>query len=226
MGNELKIQSEKYLNDIRLFRYHEIGSENYLEKYALNMDVSEKLLSMVSVFEVIYRNKVHSILSRELASDYLTNRALNTFNKFETKKIKHAYTKAEKKNIQVKESKVITYLTLGFWCGLIENNKLWCKHLYKLFSVETRRANSLSSIIEKMNAILKIRNMISHHERIISKQSINIMGTSESITTLTLWLIEPEDKEFHDYIESYLKSKSNEISKLMGKSAISSSILR
>ena len=59
--------------------------------------------------------------------------------------------------------------------------------------------------------------MISHHERIISKPGINITGTSESITALTLWLIEPEDKEFLGYIESYLQSRSNEIRQLLGK---------
>ena len=217
MDEKLKAQSEKYLNDIRLFRYHEIGKDDYLEKYTLNMNVSEKLLSMISVFEVIYRNKVHNILLHDLANDYLTNRSLNTFNKHEIIKIKSAYKKAKKENIQIKESKVIAYLTLGFWCGLIEKNKLWCQHLYKLFSKETRKTNSFNSIIEKIHSILEIRNMISHHERIISKPGINITGTSESITALTLWLIEPEDKEFLGYIESYLQSKSNEIRQLLGK---------
>lgn len=217
MDNSLKKQSEKYLNDIRLYRYYEIGNENYLEKYALNMEVSEKLLSMISLFEVIYRNKAHTLLSTHLSTDYLTNPNLHIFSKEEIKSIKRAYRKAEKAKTQIKDSKAITYLTLGFWCNLVKKNQLWCKYLYQLFPQEIRQKHKLSNIIEMIDSIHTIRNMISHHERIISKPGINISGTSDTLTKLTIWLIEREDKDFHDYIEAYLCKKSDEIIALLSK---------
>ena len=215
MDSKLKAQTEKYLNEIRLFRYVEMDNENYLEKYILNMDISEKMLGIISIFEVIYRNKVHNILRDHLANDYLINPNPNFFNSSEIKIIKRAYKEAHKADVKIKEARTITLLTFGFWCGLIKNNKLWCKYLYKTFSKAARKANSLRNILVKINFILEIRNMISHHERIISKSGINIIGTLEDIAALTLGMIELEDKEFYMQIESYLKLKINEIKRLL-----------
>lgn len=215
MDEKLKSQSAKYLNDIRLFRYYKIGNDNYLEMYLLNMNVSEKILSMISVFEVIFRNKIDNLLSKSIGTNYLTNSTI--FNDEEKKLTKRAYKKAEKASIKITDSRALTYLTLGFWCGLIENNKLWCKYLYKIFPREIRKANTLRSIIKKINSILYIRNMISHHERIISKPGIDILGISNNIIELTLWLIDSEDQEFLYYIKPWLDSKSNEIRSLLKK---------
>lgn len=212
INDKLRTQAEKYLSDIRLFRYHEIGSKNFIQMYALNMDVSEKLLSMISFFEIIYRNKVHNILSTQLASDYLTNANLKIFNELESRQVKKAYARTKSK---IKESKVITYLTLGFWCGFLKKNKLWCKYLYKLFSKERRMSTSIRSIIQKTELILKIRNKISHHERIISKSGISISEAMNTITDLTLWLIEKEDVDFYIYVETYFQDKTQEIKNLL-----------
>jgi len=67
----LKIQSMKYLTGTRLYRYFKLNNDKWLDEYTLNMEVSEKLLSMISLFEIIYRNKIHSILSTDLGKDYL-----------------------------------------------------------------------------------------------------------------------------------------------------------
>lgn len=210
-------QAQKYLTDIRLFRYRQY--DNPIDTYILNINISEKFISMISIFEIIYRNKINFILSNRLGNDYLTRKELNIFNKDNISQIKRARKKINS-NLNVKHSKIITYLTLGFWCEIIQNNKLWCQHLYLLFPKKIRQSNSIRSIISKAKLISKIRNMIAHHERIISKPGINISEIINTISDLTLWLIEEQDNIFREYIKNLFIIKKQEILQLLNNRAL------
>ncbi len=95
MDDKLKPQAEKYLTDIRLFRYYEMGEDDFLQHYSLNMEVSEKLLSIISIFEIIYRNKINMLLSTALGVNYLTDDSLNVFSNDDKGNIKRAFKKAQ-----------------------------------------------------------------------------------------------------------------------------------
>jgi len=215
MDDKLKSQADKYLTDTRLFRYYEIADENYLQKYTLNMEVSEKLLSIISIFEIIYRNKINMLLSKELGENYLTNSTLNVFGKEDRKNIKHAFNEAVKSGVAITNSRAITWLTLGFWSNLINNNLLWCKYLYKLFPKNIRQTHTLSELAKMIRSIYKMRNKISHHERIINKHGTSIPNTLKALNSMTDWLIEPEDKEFRAFAKNYIQKKSAEITDLL-----------
>lgn len=217
MNKNLNFQSEKYLSDIRLFRYYEIASDEPLKMYLINLEVSEKIFGIISLFEVILRNKIHIILSTMLGSDYLTNQQLKIFNKHELQLIQKAIYKASQKNIQIKESKILSLLTLGFWCELPQNNYLWCKYLYKLFSKDIRKKNNIKIIKKNFSFIAELRNKIAHHERIINKPNICIKQSLKCISDMILWLIDEEDKDFFNYMKEYLLKNMEEIKKDLEK---------
>lgn len=210
IDEKLKTECKKYFSDIRLYRYYEMD-KNYLKIYFYNLNISEKLLSMISIFEIILRNKIHEILVSNLSEDYLINPNIKIFNKYEHKLIERAHEKSISMNLKIKESKILSSLTLGFWCNLLKNNYLWCKFLNKIYSKRVRRSNSLKLIIKKIDLILKIRNMIAHHERIIKKPGICIEETIKCITDSILLLIDPEDTFFLSEIRDFLLGKEEEI---------------
>lgn len=190
MNDKLKPQAEKYLTDIRLFRYYEMGENDFLQKYSLNMEVSEKLLSIISIFEILYRNKINMLLSTALGYNYLTDDSLNVFSTDDKGNIKRAFKKAQEAGVEITSSRAITWLTLGFWAGLINNNLLWCKYLYKLFPKNIRQQHTLNELAYMISSIHEMRNKISHHERIISKPGTSIPNTLKALDNLCDWLIE------------------------------------
>ena len=122
-----------------------------------------------------------------------------------------AHKDASRTPVNVKDSRVLTLLTLGFWYGLVKNNLLWCKYIYKIFPKEVRKKVKLRQMLSQMNLILKVRNKIAHHERILNKSGISIILVMECITNLTLSLVEREDSEFRIYIEQFLSNKAEEV---------------
>lgn len=206
MTDELEKQAKKYFSDIRLFRYS--NQDDLIGAYFDNLKVSENLLSMISVFEVIFRNKINSVLV-VVSKDYLTNQKINIFNKEEKGIIKNAYKEAKK--INIKESKVLTILTLGFWCKLILNRSLWGKYLNKIFPIQFRQEVKPKIIFNQIHLILKVRNKIAHHERVVKKEGIQLNEVLDAITILTLSLIDKKDENFRAYIRKFLEHKANAI---------------
>jgi len=119
------------------------------------------------------------------------------------------------KNLNNIEGKMLTLLTLSFWCVLFENNSLWCHSLYLVFPKKVRQENSIRAINMKLKDILRLRNKIAHHERIVHKKGTAIYKTVEDIKLILNWLIENDDDEFYQYIKCFIDSKMEEIKNLL-----------
>lgn len=213
-NKELQNQAETYLSDIRLYRY------NSFNEYLLNLQVSTNLLSMISILEVILRNKIHKILKKH-DSEYLStkdsklelpnqciNRIKSLSDNYFAKKYKN------KKAPSIKESKKITLLPISFWYDLLTFS-MWIKYLHLLFPKKVRTNVKFGSIKRKLRKIVELRNKIAHHERIISKPGFDIKKLALDITDFTMWLIEDKNHNFKTRIKEYLDEQSNKILKLI-----------
>lgn len=106
MTNELISQGKKYFSDTRMFRYLKL--QNPLGAYFDNIIVSEKLLSMISIFEIIFRKKVNSVLLERYGNDYLTRNSLSLFNTHEKALIERAIKEARKSQVKIERSRILT----------------------------------------------------------------------------------------------------------------------
>jgi abortive infection bacteriophage resistance protein len=219
--NELS-QCEIYLSNIRMYRYQEIGLKTKISPmklYLLNLEISEKILGLIALVEIILRNKIHS----ELKNDRYLNKDSNVLSiedyKTINKTMKKITGKTKSKVPRILESKIISNLTFGFWSRLFKNHKLWAKQLSRIFPKEIRSQNALTT--GKINRILSnihsLRNNIAHHERIIGKRGINIPQVLSDMQNLVSWMILDEHHQIKRKIAHDMGKKIDAILKLNSK---------
>lgn len=213
-GIKLSEQANKYISGIRLYRYNKslsIDSEGVMELYFLNLSISQEILGLISIFEIIFRNRIHNTLKH---LNYLDSSS-NLLRKCDYEVIIRENKKISKEKNPPKniESRVIASLTLGFWCTLFKNDKLWSSHLSKIFEKKVREKNSITfgKINNDLENIKNIRNKIAHHERIIFKHGIILEDYIDSIIQTSLSMINREDIEFLRYIENEFNIRKNRI---------------
>ena len=215
MDTSLELQANKYLSDIRLYRFKEMASNNdLLTLYMVNIELSMKTLGLIGLVEVILRNKVNKILSSDLGSDYLEGKH-GFFTEKEKSTIGRLRKKIQNLSLNIKSSRLLSKLTFGFWCGLFQNNKLWCQSLSKVFPKNMRQEQQIT--FRKINATLKklyaLRNKIAHHERLLKKIDLQ-NNVFLPLRNLLDWLIDEEDKQFKTYILEHLEINIKELEKL------------
>lgn len=215
MTVRLDIQAGKYLSKTRLYKYAIINKDNQLKAYEDNLAVSEKIISMISFFEVIFRNKINMVLVSKFGADYLRNKNRGKiFDKTEQRMIDSAYNKSEKESIKILESKVLTELTLGFWCMIAKKYSLWTECLHKIHP--NKKGVKFKIFKRQITLIADIRNKIAHHERIVKKRPYSMQFILSIITEQTLLLIDENDDEFKEHVKSYMDSSSQMIQRLIG----------
>ena len=209
----LESQADKYLSGVKLYRYHEFAklyNRDVLDLYALNLSLSQEVLGMIAIFEVVLKNKVHNAL-KGFNSSYL-----EPSSKFlEVDTYKNVLVPAKKRILRdtdvpnIIESRLVSKLTLGVWCKLFECDKLWARHLSKIFDKNIRKEKSITLGLVKMRleAIHMLRNKVAHHERILYCHDIPLEDVVAYITDLTLWMISKEDSEFKSTVEGLLSAK-------------------
>ena len=115
------------------------------------------------------------------------------------------------------EGRVLSNLTLGFWCNLFESKKLWGKYLYKIFDKNIRKKEAITEglINYNLKKIQNIRNKIAHHGRIIFKRDLPLNDYIKAITDTTTWLVSDSDTEFYKIIKTELEERRQNILQLL-----------
>lgn len=212
MTGFLDSQAAKYFSKTRLYRYAIINEGSHVQAYFDNLIISTKLVGMISVFEVIFRNKIHALLSEKFGHDYLVTAKHDAFNKNERSSVKGALKQAVKSDVKIKESRVLSELTLGFWCGLALNRKLWAKCLHQVHATSSVAARvKFKDFSRRIRLILEIRNKAAHHDRIAKKRPYNIDTILSAITEEVLLMIDDADFDFKQYIEQYMAATAAEV---------------
>ena len=215
MSDQKNNQPEKYLSEFRLYRFKSKVKTSPLEMYFDNLNLSERLMSMIAIFEVIFRNRIDSVLTEKFGDNYLSNPKITIFNKHEKEKIKSAYRKAKSQPIRNKKSRALTELTLGFWCNLVKKSRLWTSCVHNIHP--QRKGIKFKTFKKNIGLIYEIRNKIAHHERILRKRPYNVPQLTSIIIYETRNLVDNTDKQFLDDINQFLESKTSEIIEIIKK---------
>jgi len=162
---------EEYLSKDRLSTYLKLANgnrEKAIELYIKNKAISEKLYSTLSEFEVILRNAINAILSKEISYEWYNkdNVLINPKHKEVIYKVSYEITKDKK---QLNNSNIISNLNFGFWVYLFNadyDKNLWSKHLHKIF-INKPKGLKRSKIRMELDKFKKIRNRIAHCECIL-----------------------------------------------------------
>lgn len=163
------------LSKDRLHRYVRLGGgdrKKAVQFYEMNNLVSESLFGVIRGLEVPLRNSVHNIMTKEIGHPDWYDR-IKVLEHRELASISSAKAAIEKSAKPVIPSRVISELSMGFWCGLtskIYDASLWVPHLHKAFphvKIGRKAAN------KRLERIRLIRNRIAHHECILDYKLSN-----------------------------------------------------
>lgn len=218
-SNPLSNQANKYFSKVRMFRYHEHGgklSTLPIDIYMKNIEISQHVIGMISIFEIVLKNKIDAVLS---PLNYLDSSS-GILSKQQYGEIASLDKKINKRSDAPRDirSRRLSNLTLGFWCSLFEDKKLWSKHLCKIFEKEIRQTYQIthSKILRITRDVRELRNNIAHHDRILFKKDKYLGTTVDEMVEITLNLIDSKDIEFKNYMGKELLKKKRAIEKIKG----------
>lgn len=187
---------EKYFN-----RYPD-NEQKAIEHYHSNIELSESFYSVLSIFEVAFRNSLNRELTEYFGTEdwYLKVESIpglrNLKNNINTAK-KHIANRSE----NITANKVIAELTLGFWVRLLNAEYelvLW-KPLRKAFPYVDKKQRQRNKVSAPINKIRDFRNRIFHHEP-VSWNLDKLEETHNRIIMVMGWLNKdlPEIAKMHD----------------------------
>ena len=187
---------EKYFN-----RYPD-NEQKAIEHYHSNIELSESFYSVLSIFEVAFRNSLNRELTEYFGTKdwYLKVESIpglrNLKNNINTAK-KHIANRSE----NITANKVIAELTLGFWVRLLnaEYELILWKPLRKAFPYIDKKQRQRNKISAPINKIRDFRNRIFHHEP-VSWNLDKLEETHNRIIMVMEWLNKdlPEIAKMHD----------------------------
>lgn len=153
---------DKFISDNRLSSYKNIS------EYEKNLIFSKKSYIPLSILEVSLRNSIDALLSEKVSIDwYKEDDFLTTDSKI---KISQAIELLKRKKEKISKHKIKPY-----------EKKLRIKDLKILFpnlpSKNTKITNR-ETIYRELNHIRNFRNRVFHHEKVLNKDSYNLIFTN------------------------------------------------
>lgn len=146
------------------------GLDILLHRYNYNIELGNEFYPLLSIFEIAFRNSLHTAWSTSLNDTaWLLNYANHSFLGLREKtKIQNAIAELTEKNKPLEEGRIIAELTLGFWVSLfdrpfIEINK---KIIRDLFPNASNKQRDIFVIKDQLADIRNLRNRVFHHEPI------------------------------------------------------------
>jgi hypothetical protein len=226
--NYSKIQY--YFSHSRINRYYEASnkSKNHaVNLYFLNLKVSKSFNPVLSIFEVILRNKLNYTLSslfnntnwiidekvgfmNDLSLINSKNRNENKTNLYLLQEILNSEKKLKKLNIPITSCKIISEQSFGFWTCFFDLNyyKILKGSPIKIFKYLPSYVGR-KEISDNINKIRRFRNRINHNEPIcFNKNKIDFSEAIEvhnAILNLLQW-IDPEIIDFINPIDTVLET--------------------
>ena len=168
---QLLISLERTITRERLGRYLTATSQNLANAvllYEMNVALSEVLYGLLHGFEVTARNAMHDALAAGYTRpDWYDLAPLPPYWQQEIVKAKTRLQRIRRGTPP--PGKVVAELTFGFWVDLLSNanhNTLWMG--MKLRAAFRNAVIPRPAIHRRLKDIQRLRNRISHHERILT----------------------------------------------------------
>lgn len=175
---------EKYFN-----RYPN-DEQKAICHYTCNVELSESFYSVLSLFEIAFRNSLNRELVAFFGTDdwYLIIENYPVLKNLKTS-INTAIKHIENRNELVTAHKVIAELPLGFWVRLFNAEYelvLW-KPLRKAFPFKDKQIRQRNKVSAPINKIRDFRNRVFHHEPISWKLD-ELEKTHRRILRVMSWI--------------------------------------
>jgi hypothetical protein len=160
---------EGFLSSDRLSTFLNLAQGNQercIGLYIQNIQISEKLHTLLNEFEVVFRNVINDVLSARYGDEWYNSREIEFIDKHITA-IQRVKQDLHRENKPKTNSNIISNLTLGFWVYLFNKDydqTLWRLELYKIFK---HRRISRSKVREELHKIKNLRNRVAHCECIL-----------------------------------------------------------
>lgn len=157
------------LSENRLSTYLKLADSDTSKAYDLyikNIKLRQKFFCLLTEFEVLFRNKLNTILSAKYGYDCYNSREIFFIDKHITaiQRIKQDLYREKKEQ---SNPNIISNLNLGFWVYLFNKDydlTLWRSELYKTFP---NKRISRKKVREELHKIKNFRNRIAHCECIL-----------------------------------------------------------
>jgi len=137
--------------------------------YQANIQLSEALYPVLSVFEVALRNSLNRELTTMFGTaDWYLHLSATAGLKDLNREITLAQKHITKRGEQISADKIVAELTLGFWTRLLnaEYEKILWKDLRRAFPFIAKKDKTRHNVSSPINQIRNLRNRIFHHEPI------------------------------------------------------------
>ena len=184
---------EKVFSTQRMQKYFDRypdDEEKAIVHYKSNIELSESFYSVLSMFEVAFRNS----LNRELTDFFGTaDWYLRIYTVNGLRNLRNSINLAERHIINrdeiVTADKVIAELTLGFWVRLLnaEYERILWKPIRKAFPYLEKNKRQRNNVSAPVNKIRDFRNRVFHHEP-ISWNLDKLEETNRRIITVMSWI--------------------------------------
>lgn len=145
------------------------NEERAIEHYRINIELSEALYSILSVFEVVLRNSINrELITHFGTTDWYVHMATTPGLKELNKEISNAKRHIIKRGESVSANKIVAELTLGFWVRLlnVEYELVLWKSLRRSFAFMPKQERIRHNVSAPINKIRYLRNRVFHHEPI------------------------------------------------------------
>ena len=146
---------------------------NALKLYEQNVQLSEALYGLLHGIEIATRNSIHAALTLSYGQDTWYDTA--PLIPYWQGKVNDAKTKV---GTGATAGKVVAELTFGFWVDLLKQQNHWSlwvgRKLHSAFP--NAKGCTRKQIHERLKISQRLRNRISHHERVLTSASTLYTG--------------------------------------------------
>lgn len=167
-----KVFFNKVFSDKRMERYFTLypcDEQRAIIHYGCNLQLSEAMYVLLSVFEVTLRNALCRELSQMTGRDdwyavFPNTPGLSNLNRYITQATKQISIRHE----QITPSKIVAELTLGFWVSLFnsEYERILWKDLRRAFPYMPKSIRQRKNVSAPLNRFRVFRNRVFHNESI------------------------------------------------------------
>ena len=173
MRDEYWLNLEQCLSTERLEPYQADGAcrIEVTARYLWNVALSESLYAPLHFCEIALRNSIHTCLqAHTMREDWYETLELTSWAKEQIQKAKRELRQSKK---PIEPGRVVAELNFGFWTSLFEQDyegrsaSFLPKGIKRAFPLMPKSHHKRKAIKGRLDKIRKLRNRVSHHERII-----------------------------------------------------------
>ncbi|MFP5437587.1 MAG: Abi family protein [Bacteroidia bacterium] len=180
---------EEVMSPERMSRYLVATNDNTkkaMTLYRKNLQLSQEMFTVISCFEVAFRNKINEQYSSQFGTDWLRESISQTgfFNKTTCIRTKKIIERAYKNLVNYSHPKLLASLDFGFWRYLYAQPQFYAggQTLLKIFPSKPTSTSQIqynhTYVFTQLEIINEFRNRIAHHEPVCFRRGTSITDSA------------------------------------------------